>query len=204
MEKEIWKDIPNYEGFYQASNLGRIKRIQRNAKHPHSKIRLLKEKILIPYEQIPPGRRDGYLRTTLFNNGKSQKKFTHNLIAITFIDGKTSEKKFVNHIDGNKKNNTLSNLEWVTSSENINHAFENELRKRGFGKLFSNKSRAINQLTLNGEIIMSYPSINSAHELTKISKGNIGSVCRNMRQSAGGFRWQYANLKQIEPDVSKA
>ena len=110
--KEIWKDIPGYEGLYQASNLGRIKKIWKT-----------KESIMKPALQ-----KEGYLRLGLFKNGKRKSYQLHRLIALCFVENKEN-KKYVNHKDGNKQNNNADNLEWVTASENLKHAYDNNLFK---------------------------------------------------------------------------
>ena len=110
MNKEIWKDIPGYEGLYQASNLGRIKKIWKT-----------KETIMKPSLQ-----KEGYLRIGLVKNSKRKSYQVHRLIALCFIDN-IYNKKYVNHIDGNKQNNNADNLEWVTASENLKHAYDNNL-----------------------------------------------------------------------------
>lgn len=99
---EIWKPIPNYEGLYEASSLGRIRSVYRYN-------RILKPMIS----------NSGYARVDLFKN-KNRKQFSvHRLIAMTFISNPEG-KKAVNHIDENKLNNCIDNLEWVTHKENCN------------------------------------------------------------------------------------
>ena len=104
----MWKDIPGYEGQYQASDDGRI----RNAK--------------TMYELKSRPDRNGYLDVGL--NGV--RKRVHRLIADTFIIHDVS-KNVVNHIDGNKQNNCVDNLEWCTSQENNQHSYDTGLHKKG-------------------------------------------------------------------------
>lgn len=109
---EIWKDIQGYEGCYQISNLGRIKSL----KNP-------KEKIL---KNNKTSR--GYLEARLSSNGKIRHFSIHRLVAENFISN-TNNLPEVNHIDGNKLNNNMENLEWITRSKNNLHAYRTKLRK---------------------------------------------------------------------------
>lgn len=113
MEKEIWKDILNFEGEYQISNLGRVKSLPRFKKRKE-------EKIL----KISKGKR-GYYSIVLWKNQKSKTFTIHRLIACHFIPN-PENKREVNHIDANKLNNNLSNLEWVTPKENSIHAIKSQ------------------------------------------------------------------------------
>jgi hypothetical protein len=117
-ELEIWKDVKSFEGIYQVSNLGRVKRVD------NCKIR--NKKYCGDYYLNPNDNGKGYWRIKLSYKSKSKRHMLHRLIAEAFIDN-PENKPFVNHIDGNKKNNQLSNLEWVTRMENVIHAWENGL-----------------------------------------------------------------------------
>jgi len=113
---EIWKDIPNYEGFYKASNKGRIKSLKRVIEHSHSGYQTLKERIL--KQSI---NKHGYFEVSLHKNKIAKTNEVHRLVALTFYK-KTN--KYVNHIDSNRKNNELNNLELVTNRENICHGLK--------------------------------------------------------------------------------
>ncbi len=106
--KEIWKDTAGFLN-YQVSNLGNIRGIY--------------GKIL---KQHP--NRNGYISVTLYTNGNGEKKTVrvHRLVACTFIENPLGKRE-VNHIDGNKCNNSAENLEWCSTSENIIHAYKNGL-----------------------------------------------------------------------------
>ena len=108
---EIWKDIKGYEGLYQVSNLGRVKGLDRyvNCKYGRRKI---KGKIM-NYTT-----RSGYNVLVLRRNNKRQSKQVHRLVAEAFIPNPNNY-PVVNHKDTNRKNNHVSNLEWVTVKENV-------------------------------------------------------------------------------------
>ena len=110
---EEFKDINTYEGKYQISNLGRVKSLIRKG--------VTKEIILIPSIST-----HGYYQITLFLKTKGKTFRIHRLVAESFIPN-IMNKKEVNHIDGNKLNNHISNLEWCTRSENVSHALKTGL-----------------------------------------------------------------------------
>lgn len=113
---EEWRDIRGYEGLYQVSNLGRIKSIPRER---------TKGGILKPLKD-----RTGYLSVNLYKNGKIKRCKIHRLVANNFLE--------VNHKDGNKLNNNLSNLEYVTKSRNILHRFRT-LKQKPYRKYENTK-----------------------------------------------------------------
>lgn len=111
MKKEIWKDIPGYEGLYQVSNLGRIKSMKRYTKIPNA-IRIEKEKIL------KLGKRNGYYVINLCKKNKRKSYQVHRLVAQAFIQN-PKNKPYINHIDYDPTNNKVKNLEWCTQKENV-------------------------------------------------------------------------------------
>lgn len=126
--KEIFKDIKGYEGLYQISNLGRIKSLARRKKARRNKAGIhytlpVTEKIM----RLRPDKNFGYYYTNLSKNGKMKTHKAHRLVAEHFIPN-PQNKYAVNHKDGNKANNTITNLEWVTQSENEIHANLNKLK----------------------------------------------------------------------------
>jgi hypothetical protein len=107
--EEIWKDIPTYEGLYQISNLGKVKSVKRNI--------IMRPRIVGQYYMIK-----------LSRYGVNKNNLLHRLLAITFI-ANPEGKETVNHIDGNKLNNSICNLEWSTYSEQNKHAIKLGLKK---------------------------------------------------------------------------
>lgn len=125
---EIYKDIPGFEGMYQVSNYGNVKSLKRAITRSDGFIQHLKERIL--------GLRiddKGYPCVNLSKNRVSKNHKIHRLIAITFL-GAQSAKQVVNHIDGCKTNNLITNLEITTYSGNTIHAFRTGLKKNKKGQ----------------------------------------------------------------------
>lgn len=122
---EIWKDIPGYEGVYQASNIGRIRSVEGKAtSNARFKQRRWKSRIIRP-KGCADYRKSGY-RVALWKNGKPRDWLVARLVALTWIPG--YEPGFtVNHIDGDRLNNQIDNLEWLSLSENIKHGFNTGL-----------------------------------------------------------------------------
>ena len=108
--KEIWKDIPNYEGRYQVSNHGRVYSLNQR--------KTLMKPSISNY---------GYHRIGLYKNNVRTFKFIHRLVAQTFIPNPNNLPE-VNHLDGVKTNNKVNNLEWSTKSNNEKHAFRTGLK----------------------------------------------------------------------------
>lgn len=118
----MWKDVKGFEGLYQISDDGKVKSLSREVKGPYGSTHRLKEKKLKPWEA------SGYLRVTLRKDGKEYYLSVHRMVAEAFIPNLTEE-DCVNHKDGDKKNNNVSNLEWCSHSENLRHAFKQGLNR---------------------------------------------------------------------------
>lgn len=180
-DKEIWKDIEDYEGIYQISNLGRVKSLEKTMWNNHQNIK--KEEMILK----PNKDGKGYFCVKLYKNKKCKMKKVHRLVAQAFIDN-PNNKKQVNHIDGNKENNCVNNLEWCTCQENIKHSWKNHLHKPLKGK--DNKlSKEVLQYDLQGNFIKVWDCVEEARKTLHIS--NISSVCNGKRKKAGGYIWKY-------------
>ena len=129
----------------------------------------------------------GYMIVTLCSGtGIRKNKRVHRLLCEAFLPNPLN-KAHVNHIDGNKLNNTFSNLEWATSQENARHAIDtglcDERRK--------DQEVSVIQLDILGGFIAEHVSLHEAERTTGTAYQNIYKVCTGKRKSAGGFRWEY-------------
>jgi hypothetical protein len=174
MIDEIWKDINGTDGLYQISNLGRVKSFCRG-----------KERILKIHDN---GK--GYYIVSLGRKRKDVK--VHRLVAKEFIPN-PKNKKEVNHIDGNTKNNSVNNLEWVTHSENCIH-YTNELSQHN-GQF---KMKKVIMKSIDGNFIKKFRSVSEAvrwlKKETKYKKAtttNISRCCKNKRIISYGYFWEY-------------
>jgi hypothetical protein len=136
MKEEIWKDIKCYEGCYQISDKGRVKSLARSFCTPHGGIYFQDDKFL------SQGNVNGYKIVAL--SGKTTS--VHRLVGIQFLPN-PGNKKQINHIDGNKSNNNVNNLEWATSKENHIHAVKTGLRKFKTGQSHQNSKLVLNTVT---------------------------------------------------------
>lgn len=126
---EIWKDITGYKGIYQISNHGRLRRIwKKSRRNPEGKLKILNCSLS----------NDGYCKADLWKNKKRKTYRIHRLVSFEFIENPLNKPQ-VNHIDGNKINNHVDNLEWCTCSENIKHAYKTGLKKFT-GKIYGEKN----------------------------------------------------------------
>lgn len=113
---EEWKDIAGFEGMYQVSNVGQVRSLDRVDNRGY------KQK----GRTVKPSTSKGYQNAHLCKLSKYTTISIHRLVALAFISNPDNRPQ-VNHIDGNKQNNHISNLEWATAKENINHAWDNGL-----------------------------------------------------------------------------
>lgn len=175
--KEIWKSVVGYEGLYEVSNLGRVKGVERKLPHNRNKnlTYIRKEKLLTSTKM-----NNGYLRVEMSNNGKHKLNLVHRLVALTFIPNPNNYRE-VNHINCDKSDNRVENLEWVSSSQNKIHALENNLYQN---------NKVLLQIK-NGVVINEYKSTKEAERKTGILCQNIGKVALCKRNKAGGYQWRY-------------
>ena len=177
-ENEIWKDIPDYEGLYEASSLGRIRtkegKTTYTEKHGvrHWQSRMMKGR----GNNYKTGRRVG-----LWKNGKVKEWLVARLIAITFLGYPTKEANTVNHINGNRLDNRIENLEWLSVGDNVRHAFETGLMPYKKVKLYNKDCEMVfRSMVLASKAIgrsHSYVSDNLRAKTKIISKDGIEFYC---------------------------
>ncbi len=187
---EIWKDVIGFEGLYQVSNLGRVKSLDRKVNSRYGINRIISGKILKKLINTK-----GYLYVDLKRKCKGKKHLIHRLVAQAFIPN-PENKPQVNHIDGNKQNNCVSNLEWNTISENQQHAFANHLNHpNNVGKFGKKHPKSIKILMFDNAMnyIKCFDSIADAERTLKINSSHISKCCRKKLKTAGGFIWRYMN-----------
>lgn len=117
MKEEVWKDIEGFEGCYQVSNFGRVKSLERHVRKSNGVIMYVAERILKPRKN-----KNGYLTVYPCKESRYMPIDIHRAAGIAFIPNPNNYKD-INHKDGNKENNSVDNLEWVTRSQNITHAY---------------------------------------------------------------------------------
>ena len=168
---EIWKDIKDYEGLYQISNLGRIKSLYN---YRRDGTNILKPKI-----------KHGYYQIGLRKNGIRKFYNVHRLVAIAFIPN-PNNLPCVNHKDENKLNNNINNLEWCTIAYNNTYGtrIERVVKKTG---------KHVIQFDLQNNQIKEYISISQAAREMNTSAGNIYNCCMNKPNynHVKGYKWKF-------------
>ena len=162
---EEWKIINEFQK-YEVSNLGNV----RNLKTKHILATNLK---------------NGYLLASLQDSSsKTKRRSVHRLVALAFLENEHN-KETVNHINGNKLDNKLENLEWATQKENVQHSI-----KTGLSKV---RLCPITQTDLKGNIIRLFSSIKEIEDEFKYDRSLIIRVCKGKGKTAYGFKWFYTN-----------
>ena len=179
--EEIWKDVIGYEGLYQVSNLGRIKSLAKRGKPE----RIMKQTL----------NHKGYPNLSLCKNGKSSRRTTHREVAKAFIPNPDNLPQ-VNHIDGNKQNNNLENLEWCDNSYNQIHANKMGLNKHRIERVKEVCCKPIAMYDYKGNFIKAFSSLNEASIETGISNKSISYCALRKNKMSGGYKWQYIEYKK--------
>lgn len=187
IKDEVWKDIKDFEGLYQVSNYGRIKRLYRKVIDSRGITQTFKESLLKCTIN-----KYGYYQTTLRKNRKKFNIKVHRCVAVAFID-KPENKHIVDHIDGNKLNNKVDNLRWVTNSENLLNENTYNKFKEIVTKLRKSERIPVYQLDDNYAIIKKFECVDDAAKEMHCSAPLIRKACNpNYKHyKAKGYHWRY-------------
>ena len=184
MQNEIWRDISEFKGFYQISNMGRVRRIA-DYSNQNSHWKLKEPRILNNRVSST-----GYLRVVLSINGKHYDRYIHRLVANEFVDNPYGYKE-VNHLDGDKTNNKADNLEWCTRSQNNSHAYKIGLKQVSgcCGKL---KKKVAQIDTKTNKITRIFESIDSVSKEFNCNHSSVTNCCMKRFKTLKGFKWRFA------------
>lgn len=181
---EIWKDIKGYEGFYQVSNHGRVRSIDRYIVYPDGKPFFKKGRILSQGLSV-----HGYYTVVLSVNSSHKNYRVNRLVADAFIPN-PNKYPIVNHINEIKTDNRVDNLEWCTHLKNNTHG-SRLLKSSQKGRNNKVKSKSVAQMDMNGKIIAVFPSTMEVQRQLGFWNGNISNCCVGRASSYKGFKWKY-------------
>lgn len=191
MSGEEWRDVAGYEGLYQVSSMGRLKRLEKRVR-TFNGFRTRKEMIIKPIVQ-----HSGYAHVGLWDNGILKQARLHRLVAEAFCHNPDPEHKTqVNHLNEDKLDNRACNLEWVTAKENTNYG--GCIARRIYGR-----EVGVDCLDKNGNFVRRFKSQADANAWCSVSRndGHIAACCRGNQKTAYGYKWQYAQLARQGGDA---
>lgn len=175
MKRIVWKDIPGYEGLYQASNMGGIRSLNYNHTHMVKELKIGTNS-------------SGYYHVSLHKNSQKKTIPVAKCVWLAF-NGPIPNGMQINHLNEDKTDNRIENLSLVTPKENCNwgtHNIRMAVTKRN-GKT----AKHVIQLSLDGNYIKTWLSLNEIGRNTDFSIGNIGLCCQGKRKQAYGYKWEY-------------
>ena len=181
--QEVWKDIEGYEGKYQISNLGNVKSLQYRGHE--GVIRNL----------VPKVNNYGRLWVELMKDGKKRQFLIHRLVGMAFIPNPDNLPQ-INHMDENPKNNRVDNLEWCTGEYNVHYYIERHpmaaRNRKSTGKYHRKLDKPVNQIDFDGNIVKQWDDARTVVNEFGYNQWSITQCCDGKRNTAYGFRWQYA------------
>ena len=192
MLTEVWKDIPDFEGSYQVSNMGRVRSVDSVVTFSDGRVRKYKGKVLKPYIN-----NTGYEQVMLYDDNGYNLKRVHRLLLETFKPHINMNDLDVNHIDGNKLNNHLTNLEWLTRRDNILHACD-------IGLINNRGEDSPNAILSNADVLEILQRLDTG-ELQKDIGLDYGVSNKYISQINRGVRWRavkekYERAKKTIPE----
>ncbi len=186
---ETWRPVKGYEGLYEVSSTGRVRRLAGISEGKH--------KYPVKARELKLGHRNGYPIVALCRAGKPRYEYVHRLVAKAFIPN-PDNLPCVNHKDETRTNNNVDNLEWCTKQYNINYG----TRKQRFSEIMRSKSKGIQMFSLDGTLLRTFRSLADAHEATGISATGISGCVRHekngrgyTRKTAGGYIWKQQEVR---------
>ena len=168
--KEQWKKVVGFERFYEVSNLGNVRRLKG---YSRTKTRNLK----------PQKHNYGYNLVRLQCDGTTAQRLVHRIVAEAFLTDWNPNLQ-CNHINGDKRDNRVSNIEMVTAKQNMQHAVDNKLL---------DLKKKVTQYTMDGEYVNTYESISECAKVIGVTFSAISSVLRGRNRKCRGFVFKYTN-----------
>ena len=205
MENEIWKDVKGYEGYYQVSNMGRVKSM-RVLKTPKNG-KICRKNVFLSTKASHDKQ---YITVALCRDGEKKPIQVHRLVAEAFVPNPNSL-PFVNHKDENPSNNCADNLEWCTHEYNLQYSMERNKPYKTKRERPKNELLPLCAYTLSGEFVGRFDSVWDAIEKLGIEsktprcvRSNIRMCCKGKAKSAFGYTWRYDDGKEYpQYDTSK-
>lgn len=186
--REEWRDIAGYEGYYQVSDMGRVRSLTRTFKRLDGSTATYKGRIIVPVGRP-------YLHTTVSKNNKVERIRIHRLVAQTFIPN-PDNLKCVDHINGIKTDNRAANLRWCTHAENSRYASENGLLHPKPYEQYSDEAKENMVKKLRRPIVRDdgvvYQSISSAARALGVTRPAVGHVLAGLVETCKGHTFRYA------------
>lgn len=178
-EQEEWRPIQGYEGFYEVSNMGRVKSIRRTVRANTCGTREVPERIL-----STPISSCGYALAVLCKNGIKKNALVHRLVASAFSPNPLNLPE-VNHKDEDRTNNVVDNLEWCDQKYNVNYG-------TGIQKCSEKRRKQVSMIdSETNKILRSFNSAREAYSITSVNYKSISAVCHGKAKTAGGYKWSF-------------
>lgn len=177
---ELWKPVKDYEGLYEVSNFGNVRGLAIVTHNGHGSF-VKSGKLLRPYVD-----KDGYLVVGLRDHGRNKTAKVHRLVAQAFLPNPKNLPQ-VNHIDENKANNHLDNLEWCTNVYNLNYGHRSEKASRKLKAV--KKGKRLYQYDLNGRLVKVWPSMHEMQRQLGFNRADVKQCAIGKVKQSYGYKW---------------